>query len=148
MSDRRDRNGPVKRPQGSSGPPGPGGEELSSVLREVLGQGSLREGVPLGRLVRGWEAVVGAHLAAQTAPVDLRQGDLVVAASTPAWAAQVRFLSAELVDRSNETLGSQVVRSVRIVVRPEASKPLGHKSSRGVMTGPERRSGPPSSDRI
>lgn len=136
----------MKRANEPAGPPG--GEELSSVLREVLGQGALRDGVPLGRLVRGWGAAVGPDLAAQTSPVGLRQGDLVVAASTPAWAAQVRFLSTELVDRANETLGSDVVRSVRVVVRPEASKPLGHSNSRGVVNGPEPPSGPSSSDRI
>jgi hypothetical protein len=131
VSDRGDTNDPVEPPDG-----------LRSVLREVLGQGVL------GRLVRGWEEVVGPLLAGETAPRGLEDGVLVVAASSPGWAVQVRFLGREVALRANETLGSETVRSVRVVVRPEGTKPLRHRGFRDTSAGPERPPGGPPSGRI
>lgn len=137
MSDRGDTNDPVEPPDG-----------LRSVLREVLGQGVLGPGISLGRLVRGWEEVVGPHLARETAPRGLEDGVLVVAASSPGWAVQVRFLGREVALRANQTLGSETVRSVRVVVRPEGTKPLRHRGFRDTSAGPERPPGGPPSGRI
>jgi predicted nucleic acid-binding Zn ribbon protein len=137
VSDRGDTNDPVEQADG-----------LGSVLREVLGQGVLGPGISLGRLVRGWEEVVGTHLAGETAPRTLEKGVLTVAASSPGWAVQVRFLGREVAVRANQTLGSETVRSVRVVVRPEAVKPLRHKGSQGPRVGPERPPAGPPSDRI
>jgi predicted nucleic acid-binding Zn ribbon protein len=137
VSDRRDTNDPVEKSEG-----------LGSVLREALGQGVLGPGISLGRLVRGWEEVVGPHLAGETAPRGLENGVLVVAASSPGWAVQVRFLGHEVAIRANQTLGSETVRSVRVVVRPETSKPLRHRRSRGNPVGPEQPPEGPPSDRI
>jgi predicted nucleic acid-binding Zn ribbon protein len=144
MSEHGDRNEPVDRRSGSLGR----AEGLGSILREALGQGPLLRGVSLGRLVRGWEGVVGPQLAAQTAPRALDGGVLVVAASTPAWAAQVRFLGAEVSRRANDALGRDTVRQVRVVIRPESPKRLGRNASGGPWGSEEPpRRGPPS-DRI
>jgi predicted nucleic acid-binding Zn ribbon protein len=97
-------------------------EPVGSVIREALGQGGMAEGASLGRLVRHWEDVVGADLARETMPVALRQGALVVAASSAAWAAQVRFLASELGRQADRMLGGSKVRSVRVTVRREASR--------------------------
>lgn len=97
-------------------------EPVGSVIREALGQGGMAEGAALGRLVRRWEEVVGADLARETMPVALRQGALVVAASSAAWAAQVRFLAPELGRQADRMLGGSRVRSVRVTVRREASR--------------------------
>lgn len=105
---------PVERP--------PRDERVDSVIRDVLGSSGMRSGVALGRLVRSWEDVVGPGLARETAPVALARGELVVAASSPAWAAQARFLVAEIGRLADRELGEHLVRSVRVVVRPEAGR--------------------------
>jgi predicted nucleic acid-binding Zn ribbon protein len=138
VSERPDTKGPVEPPA----------ESLGSVLREAMGQGALRGGLSLGRLVRGWDQVVGPQLAAETAPRALQNGELVVAASSPAWAVQVRFLARQVEAGANRVLGSTDVRSVRVVVRPEASKPLGDRGSDATPPGFQRGSPGPSSDRI
>ncbi|MGH2675027.1 MAG: DUF721 domain-containing protein [Actinomycetota bacterium] len=97
-------------------------ERVDSVIRDVLDEPTMQGGMVLGRLVRSWERVVGSALALETAPWSLRGGVLVVAASTPAWAAQVRFLAADLRLRANEELGRERVRSVRVMVRPEVGR--------------------------
>jgi predicted nucleic acid-binding Zn ribbon protein len=144
VSERRDTTGPVEPTDGGRGE----GGSLGSVLREAMGHGTLRGGLALGRLVRGWEHVVGPQLAAETSPRSLRNGELVVAASTPAWAVQVRFLAREVASGANRTLRSEEVRSVRVVVRPEASKSLRERGSGASGSGLQRRPGGPPSDRI
>jgi hypothetical protein len=110
--------------------PGPRGpERVDSVIREVLDEPALRGGLALGRLVRSWDRVVGSRLAMETAPWALEGPGLVVAASSPAWAAQVQFLAPEVRRRANEELGAERVGSVRVIVRPQASKPLRRKGS-------------------
>jgi predicted nucleic acid-binding Zn ribbon protein len=115
-----------------------GGTGLRAVLRDVLDQAPLRGGVTLGRLVRRWESVVGSELAARTAPRSLRDGVLVVAANTPAWAVQVRFVAREIARAADRAVGEGSVREVRVIVHPDASKGLGGKGSGASEASPER----------
>lgn len=98
----------------------PIGEILDGLLRER----AFARGVPIGRLTASWGEVVGPRLARESAPVSLDGGVLVVAASSGPWGAQVRFLAEEVRRRANETLGSQEVRKVQVVVHPEPRKGL------------------------
>jgi hypothetical protein len=96
------------------------GEIVDGLLRER----AFARGLPIGRLASSWEEVVGARLASESAPVSFDGGILVVAASSGAWGAQVRFLAEEVRRRANEALGSEQVAKVRVVVRAEPQKGL------------------------
>ena len=97
-------------------------EGLSSVLDALLGEGTLRAGRAVGLLGRSWASVVGDRLAEESAPVRLDdQGSLLVRASSAAWAAQVRFLAAEVVTAANRALGEDRVASVSVVVGREGT---------------------------
>jgi hypothetical protein len=74
-------------------------------------------GVPIGQLASDWASVVGPRLAAESAPVSLDGGVLVVAASGGPWGAQVRFLAGEIRKKANVVLDSQDVKRVQVVVR-------------------------------
>jgi predicted nucleic acid-binding Zn ribbon protein len=100
------------------------GAPLGEVLDGLMRERAFARGVPIGRLSGGWEAVVGPRLASETAPVSLEAGVLVVAASSGPWGAQARFLADQIRRRANEELGSQEVRRVQVVVRPDPRKPL------------------------
>ncbi len=96
------------------------GEVLDGLLRER----AFARGLAIGRLASSWATVVGPRLAAESAPVSLDGGVLVIAASTGPWGAQVRFLAEEIRRKANEALGSDEVAKVQIVVRPEPRKGL------------------------
>ena len=98
----------------------PLGEVLDGLLRER----PFARGLPIGRLAVSWERVVGPRLAGETAPVSLEGGTLAVAASTGPWGAQARFLAEEIRKQANRELGSEEVKRVQIVVRPDPRKPL------------------------
>lgn len=115
-----------RRPPRSDRPRG-----LGEVLDEVLADAAFARGLPVGRLAAAWAEVVGPRLAAETAPVSLEAGVLAVAATTGPWGAQARFLADEIRRRANAVLGVEVVRAVRIVVRPERPEALERNGSRG-----------------
>jgi predicted nucleic acid-binding Zn ribbon protein len=98
----------------------PLGEVLDGLLREQ----AFARGLPIGQLAAAWESIVGPRLAAETAPMTLEQGVLVVAVSTGPWGAQARFLAAQIQRRANEALGEPMVQRVQIVVRAEPRKGL------------------------
>jgi predicted nucleic acid-binding Zn ribbon protein len=91
-------------------------EDVGRILRDALGTPRFRKGLALGRLARAWEEVVGPRLAQESAPASLDEGGLVVAVSSAAWGAQVRFLTQEIRRRANEVLGAEEVRVVRVMV--------------------------------
>lgn len=93
---------------------------LGSVLDALLdSKGSWQAGLAGGELGRRWTDVVGERLAGDTAPGGLdERGTLTVRASSPAWAAQLRFLSTRIAQNANDALGRDAVREVRVVVDP------------------------------
>ncbi len=97
---------------------------IGEVVDGLLGERAFSRGVPVGRLAADWASVVGPRLASESAPVRLDGGILVVAAATGPWGAQVRFLAEEIRKRANEALGSEAVRRVQVVVRPEPRRGL------------------------
>ena len=98
----------------------PIGEVVDGLLREK----TFARGMPIGQLAAGWGDVVGPRLAAESAPVSLEGGVLVVAATTGPWGAQVRFLADRIRIRAEEALGAGTVATVRVVVRAEPHKGL------------------------
>jgi hypothetical protein len=98
----------------------PIGEIVDGLLREK----AFARGLPIGQLSADWASVVGPRLGAESAPVSLDGGILVVAATTGPWGAQVRFLAEQIRHRANEALGEGTVRAVRVIVRPDQRKGL------------------------
>ena len=98
----------------------PIGEVVDGLLRERI----FARGAPIGRLASEWASVVGPRLAAESAPLSLDGGVLVVSTSDGPWGAQVRFLAAEIRKKANASLGSEQVRRVQVVVRQEHPKRL------------------------
>ena len=92
----------------------PIGEIVEGLLRERV----FARGAPIARLAADWDAVVGPRLAAESAPVSLDGGVLVVSATDGPWGAQLRFLSAEIRSRANAALGGEPVGRVHVIVRP------------------------------
>jgi predicted nucleic acid-binding Zn ribbon protein len=97
---------------------------IGEVLDGLLLERSFARGLPIGRLAAGWTEMVGPRLAAESAPVSLDGGVLVVAASSGPWGAQVRFLAEEIRKKVNLALGDGTVGRVQVVVRPDPRRGL------------------------
>jgi hypothetical protein len=97
---------------------------IGEVVDGLLKERAFARGVPIGQLASGWADVVGPRLAAESAPLTLEGGVLVVAATTGPWGAQVRFLADQIRIRAEEALGAGSVATVRVVIRPDPRKGL------------------------
>ncbi len=90
-------------------------ESIESLLEAVLG----RMGVPapsaFNELAQTWKEVAGEPWASQSTPLYVRQKELVVEASAPAFVSMLRYGVGDLMRRLDETLGAGFVESVRVV---------------------------------
>jgi predicted nucleic acid-binding Zn ribbon protein len=95
-------------------------EGLGSVLDGLLRERTWRAGMLIGDLARRWAEVVGDRLAEESRPAGLQDDVLIVKVASAAWATQIGFLADEVARRSNEVVGGSVVRSIRVLVDPDA----------------------------
>lgn len=65
-----------------------------------------------------WDDIVGSDLAEHCEPVRLAGGVLVLRASNPMWATQLRYLSSQLLRNAEDVLGPGHVRQIRTVIGP------------------------------
>jgi len=124
---------PRRRGRASDVPPGPDDWTVAdsdeptltrvegpTVLAGELAKFSRRPGWSerLGavRVWSAWQDMVGSELAEHCEPVRLAGRILVVRAESAAWATQLRYLTAQLLERAELALGQGSVREVRITV--------------------------------
>jgi predicted nucleic acid-binding Zn ribbon protein len=88
-------------------------EGLDRVMRRL----GAPDADTLATLFSSWSELVGPRLAEHARPVSLTDGTLVVAVDDPAWASQLRWLEAELIERLSAALGDPIAR-LEVRVRP------------------------------
>jgi predicted nucleic acid-binding Zn ribbon protein len=99
-------------------PRSPESSPIGEIVEGLLGEELFARGLPIGRLAAIWPQVVGARLAAETAPASLEDGVLTVEATNGPWGAQARFLNEEIRRHADEALGGGRITRVHVVVRP------------------------------
>lgn len=81
----------------------PPGEQEPRRLSQLLDRATRRFGGPssatASTLFARWDRVVGPDIAGHARPVSLHDGVLVLAVDHPAWANQLRFMTAEILAR-------------------------------------------------
>jgi predicted nucleic acid-binding Zn ribbon protein len=96
-------------------PPGP--RKLGEALDRLSHSLGLPPTAATARLVQAWPEVVGEAVAAHTRPRWVRDGVLSLAVDDPVWAAQLRWLEADLLARVAEVTGPGVVERIALHVR-------------------------------
>lgn len=86
-----------------------------------------------------WEETVGREINRYTRPAAIRRGVLFVWVRDSAWAAQLAFMKAQLIERLNARLGERVVQDIHWLVKAweEPNRSLARK--RGVAHGVVKR---------
>ena len=112
-------------PLGAAGPNAYAPRALSPVgegLRALAARRGWQSHLAAGDLHAAWDQIVGPQLAGHTVPLRLQGGVLVLSASSPLWAVEVRQLSRVITERVNERLGAGSVRQVTVSVRRETTR--------------------------
>jgi len=107
---------------------------LRSVLLDGARKWGLDHPMETAQVFEGWRELVGEQVADRCEPASLGKGVLKVWAASAAWAAELKYLAPEVIRRVNAGVGREVVRELRVALRPPA------KSSQGspAAVGPER----------
>ena len=112
----RDSRRRLSRPAlpGELGEPVSIGDAAALVGNEL----GLAEPRSLAALSGSWTSVVGDAVAQHSRPRGVRNGVLEILVDAPAWATQLRYLEADLVDHASRLVGPGVVSAVRVSVDP------------------------------
>lgn len=109
-------------------------ESLDRIARRLGGPSATAATAVFSR----WADLVGADIAAHATPVSLRDGVLTLSVDHPAWATQLRYMTADLLHRLADTTGRDV-REIRLRVTGETA---GQEPRRGTgrtgSAGPDR----------
>ncbi len=96
-------------------------------VADSLANTAKRLGVPsvgvLGAIFTHWDELVGPEVAAHATPRSLRAGVLTIEVDQPAWATQLRFLSAEVLARLTDAAGPEGVSELQITVAGPPTSP-------------------------
>jgi predicted nucleic acid-binding Zn ribbon protein len=136
------------RPAGvsaSARDPRPVADSLDRITRRI--------GAPRAELLAAvfarWEQLVGPDIAAHAQPRSLRDGVLVVIADQPAWATQLRYMAAELLDRIRAETAAEEIAEIQIRVGPPTtSEDRDERRRNGRRGGSRGRSESPPSGRM
>jgi predicted nucleic acid-binding Zn ribbon protein len=101
------------RPTPGESEPRPVSESLDRITRRM---GAPTTSVMTAVFTR-WAELVGPELADHAHPESLRSGVLTIVVDDPAWAAQLRFLAAEILARITTATSPSDVLEVKVKVR-------------------------------
>ena len=106
------------KPLPGRGGDGPEPRPVAASLDRVAGRFGVADATLLATVFNRWEEVVGPVVAAHTRPLSLSRGVLLVAVDDPAWATQLKYLGASVVERFAELVGSDAITRLEVRVRP------------------------------
>lgn len=87
--------------------------DAAALVGEELG---LAQPQVFTRVVEAWPELVGEMLAGHSRVRSVRDGVLEIGVDGPAWATELRYREAELVERVSRVVGAGVVTAVRVGV--------------------------------
>ena len=107
----------------------PPGERDPRKLSDLLDSTTRRLGGPstgtAAAVFSRWEDVVGPDIAGHARPVSLQRGVLLLHVDHPAWAGQLRFMTADLLTRLADAGAADVAEiHIRVVGQPTPETPF------------------------
>ena len=89
-------------------------QPLGALASRLVADRGWNDRVSAGVVFARWAQLVGADVAEHAQPVSLQDGELLVRASSTAWATQLRLLQRQLIARITAGAGPGVVTRIRV----------------------------------
>ena len=67
-----------------------------------------------------WPNIVGPALAAQSRPIEIRDGVLVVGCTDPSWASQIKWMDSSIRERFADLFDGLVIQRIQVRIAPES----------------------------
>jgi hypothetical protein len=110
------------------------------VLLDGARKWGLDNPLEIARVFGSWREMVGEQVAARCEPASLGQGVLKVWAASAPWANELKYLAPEVIRRVNAAVGQEVVRELKVALRPGPGSGDG-SGRKGAGRGTGRRLG-------
>lgn len=91
---------------------------IGGTLRGLARAWGIADPDETAQLFVSWEQIVGPEVASKCRPSSLKGGVLKVSTESSAWAWELKYLSAEMVRRVNQSVGKPLVKEIKPWVRP------------------------------
>lgn len=88
---------------------------MGEAVAYALDRSGLTDQARRVRIAKIWREAVGAKLAERTAPESFNRGVLLVRTASAAWQNELTYLREELIRRINDTVGSELVKELKVV---------------------------------
>ncbi|MCL5987110.1 MAG: DUF721 domain-containing protein [Actinobacteria bacterium] len=82
------------------------------IKRAIKKPGSIRK-IKEYSIVAAWQQIVGQKLAANSYPIKIRDGTVIVVAKDNMWAAELKYMSALIIKKINEFLKEDLIKDIR-----------------------------------
>ncbi|MBP2321840.1 putative nucleic acid-binding Zn ribbon protein [Kibdelosporangium banguiense] len=89
-------------------------QKFGAILGKIAADRGWSEQLAHGEVFGRWTAIVGAEIAEHATPLQLRDGELTVQASSTAWATQLRLLQRQLLAKIAKGVGNGVVKRLKV----------------------------------
>jgi predicted nucleic acid-binding Zn ribbon protein len=89
-------------------------QRFGAILGKIAADRGWSEQLAHGEVFGRWTAIVGAEIAEHATPLQLRDGELTVQASSTAWATQLRLLQRQLLAKIAKGVGNGVVKRLKV----------------------------------
>lgn len=89
-------------------------ETFGAAIEQFLKVRGWEHDARVAAVLSRWPDIAGPEIADHCTPTSLRDGELVLSATSTAWATQLTLLSRDIRDRVNRELGAAVVTRVKV----------------------------------
>ena len=92
-----------------------GVEPIGSIIRRVLKNQGLEQGVKQGEALSAWNKIVGDIIAQHSSAVALEQEILFIRVDDSAWRNELAMMSEEIIEKINAYFGDRRVNRIHII---------------------------------
>lgn len=89
-------------------------KELSNIVEMMIAGRGWKEPVAVSSVLTRWDSLVGTNIAAHVQPEGFQDGVVKVRCDSTAWAAQMKLMRGELLQKFSQELGEGVVQKIEI----------------------------------
>lgn len=102
-------------------------ERAGSIVRSIVRDLGMEEGLQLSKIKRGWPELFRPPLGLHMSPVALKDSELLLNVDSPEWLQQISFLKADVLGRLVPFGVSEIRLKLGRVWRPESGRQSGSR---------------------
>ncbi len=97
--------------------PRPSPQDISSVIRRFVSDSEMAAKLQKYSIFNHWEEIVGEGISSRTKPEKISRDILYISVTNSTWANELRMMSAQLLSKINNFIGTDEIKELRFKVK-------------------------------